>query len=155
MSIDIMMQLRRFLVAVCSCFITLYLLEDIMGFYGPEPFNTAKAYYVWTGLGEPGHFTVIVQGEARNYTSGIQLVRDPHFVGGLKVDVMGWTGPLGEGSRPYIVQATFPGEFRSEIVVQGANKVEQVKVQEIPADAAESQLMEIHNATVGQPAASS
>lgn len=122
-----------------------------MGFYQSQPFNTAKAYYVWTGLGEPGHFTVIVQGDARNYTSGIELKRDPEFVGGLKVNVMGWTGPLGAGTRPYVVQGTFPGEFRSEIVVAGANKVERVKVQEIPADAVEQHLLEIHNATIGQP----
>lgn len=122
-----------------------------MGFYQSQPFNTAKAYYVWTGIGEPGHFTVIVQGEARNYTSGIQLVRDSEFVGGLKVNVMGWTGPLGAGTRPYVVQGTFPGEFRPEIVVAGANKTERVKVQEIPADAAEKHLLEIHEATIGQP----
>lgn len=126
-----------------------------MGFYGPEPFNTAKAYYVWTGLGEPGHFTVIVQGDAPNYTSGIQLVRDQEFVGGLKVNVMGWTGPLGPGTTPYTVQGTFPGEFRPEIVVQGSNKTERVKVQEIPAEDTEKLLTEIHNATIGQPAATS
>jgi hypothetical protein len=126
-----------------------------MGFYGSQPFNTARAYYVWTGFGEPGHFTVIVQGDARNYTSGIELKRDSEFVGGLKVNVMGWTGPLGAGSRPYTVQGTFPGEFRRQIVVGGANKTVVVDVQEIPADAAEQHLLEIHNATIGQPVSAS
>lgn len=126
-----------------------------MGFYGPEPFNTARAYYVWTGVGEPGHFTVIVQGDAPNYTSGIELKRDPEWVGGLRVNVMGWTGPLGPGTRPYIVQGTFPGEFREYIVVAGSNKVERVRVEEIQADAVEQHLLQIHNATIGQPAAAS
>ena len=64
-----------------------------MGFYGPEPFDSAQATYVWTGLGEPGFFSVEVMGHAPNFTSGITLVRDTHFVGGLKINVMGWTGP--------------------------------------------------------------
>jgi hypothetical protein len=124
-----------------------------MGFYGPEPFNTAKAYYLWTGLGEPGHFSVVVQGDAPNFTSGIQLVRDQHFVCGLKVDVMGWTGPLGPGSRPYLVHGTFPGQFVKEIVVAGANKTMVVQVEQILATDVESHLVQIHEATIGQPVA--
>ena len=92
-----------------------------MGFYSKEPFSKASAFYLWTGLRTPGVFLVEVEGEAPNYTSGIQLVRDPHFVGGLKVDVMGWTGPLGEGTTAYNVYGSFPGEFRNEIIVSGSN----------------------------------
>jgi hypothetical protein len=103
-----------------------------MGFYGPEPFDTAKAFYVWTGLNEPGHFSVEVAGNAKNYTSGIQLVRDPHFVGGLKIDVMGWTGPLGEGTTPFKVRGTFPGMFVPKIVVAGSNGLKLITVEEIP-----------------------
>jgi hypothetical protein len=47
-----------------------------MGFYGPEPFDTAQAVYVWTGFGVPGFFSVTVEGHAPNFTSGIKLVRD-------------------------------------------------------------------------------
>jgi hypothetical protein len=113
-----------------------------MGFYGPEPCSTARATYVWTGLDEPGHFFVEVEGEAPNYTTGIQLVRDPHFVGGLKVDVMGWTGPVGQGTTPYHVAGTFPGAFLPKIVVQCADCTKVVEVRQIPADQAEEHLRE-------------
>jgi hypothetical protein len=115
-------------------------------FYGYEPFEGAKATYVWTGLGEPGFFHVEVWGEVRNFTPIVELVRDPRWVCGLKVDVMGWTGPIGDGSRPYRVLATFPGEFRPEIVVQGSNKREVIKVKEIPHDEAEEHMKELAEA---------
>jgi hypothetical protein len=103
-----------------------------MGFYGPEPFESAEATYVWTGLREPGFFHVTVSGRAPNYTTGIQLVRDPHFVGGLAVDVMGWTGPLGEGTKAYTVAKAFPGQYLKEIVIVGSNKRMVIPVREIP-----------------------
>ena len=103
-----------------------------MGFYGPEPFDTAEATYVWTGLGAPGFFSVTVKGNAPNFTSGIQLVRDPHFVGGLAIDVMGWTGPLGQGTTPYTVHNTFNGMFLPKIVIVGQNKRLLIDVKEIP-----------------------
>jgi hypothetical protein len=103
-----------------------------MGFYGPEPFDTAQATYVWTGLGSPGFFSVTVEGHAPNFTSGITLIRDPEWVGGLAIKVMGWTGPLGKGTKPYTVRGSFPGTFLKEIVVIGSNKHEVVKVKEIP-----------------------
>jgi len=109
-----------------------------MGFYGPEPFNTASATYVWTGLDGPGFFFVEVEGNAPNFTSGITLVRDERYVGGLQIDVMGWTGPLAQGTTPYKVQSTFPGQFLKEIVVKGSNKTEVVLVREIPAAEADS-----------------
>src|SRR4029077_1437355 len=37
--------------------------ENSMGFYGPEPFTTATATYVWMGLGSPGAFFVEVSGD--------------------------------------------------------------------------------------------
>lgn len=103
-----------------------------MGFYGSEPFDSAEATYVWTGLGEPGFFHVTVKGHAPNYTTGMQLVRDPHFVGGVAIDVMGWTGPRGEGSTPYTVQGSFPGMYLPEIVIVGSNKRARIHVKEIP-----------------------
>ena len=103
-----------------------------MGLYGPEPFDTAQATYVWTGLGSPGFFSVTVEGHAPNFTSGITLIRDPEWVGGLAIKVMGWTGPLGKGTKPYTVRGSFPGTFLKEIVVIGSNKHEVVKITEIP-----------------------
>jgi hypothetical protein len=103
-----------------------------MGFYGPEPFDSAEATYVWTGLGVPGFFSVTVKGHAPNFTSGIGLIRDPDWVGGLAIRVMGWTGPLGQGTKPYTVRASFHGTYLKEIVVIGSNKREVVKVKEIP-----------------------
>jgi len=102
-----------------------------MGFYGPEPFDTAEAVYVWTGLGEPGFFAVTVKGHAPNFTTGIKLVRDPHWVCGLAIDVMGWTGPLGKGTTPYTVHGKFPGTYHKEIVVIGSNKRVVIPVKEI------------------------
>jgi hypothetical protein len=109
-----------------------------MGFYGPEPFTTAKAFYVWTGIGEAGHFSIEVEGDAPNYTSGIQLTQDRHFMCGLKVDVMGWTGPLGQGTTPYKVNGTFPGMYVPKIVVAGSSGTQVVNVEEIPATEAEN-----------------
>jgi hypothetical protein len=109
-----------------------------MGFYGSEPFTSAKAFYVWTGLREPGHFSIEVEGDAPNYTSGIQLVRDQHFMCGLKVDVMGWTGPLGEGTTPYKVNRTIPGMFVPKIVIAGTNGTQVIDVEEIPHTEAEN-----------------
>ena len=103
-----------------------------MGFYGPEPFDSAQAVYVWTGFGQPGFFSVTVEGNAPNFTSGIKLVRDEQWVGGLAIKVMGWTGPIGKGTKPYKVRGSFPGSHLKEIVVIGSNKTEIVKVTEIP-----------------------
>ncbi len=114
-----------------------------MGFYQYEPFDEARATYVWTGIGGPGFFSVEVSGEVQNFTYGIQLVRDQHWVGGLKVDVMGWTGPIGEGKRPYKVHGAFPGEFRESIVVEGSNGSRVVKVEQIPPERAEDYMQSL------------
>ena len=110
-----------------------------MGFYGKQPVNPNKctATYIWTGLGEPGFFSIYVGGEAQNYSYGFDLVRDPHFVGGLKVNSMGWTGPLGEGTTPYKVSGSFPGVFRNQIVISGSNGNFVIPVKEIPHDQVE------------------
>jgi hypothetical protein len=103
-----------------------------MGFYGPEPFDTAKATYYWTGIGAPGFFSVTVEGNAPNFTYGYKLVRDEQWVGGLAIRVMGWRGPIGQGTKPYKVSGSFAGFFHKEIVVIGSNKHEVIKVSEIP-----------------------
>jgi len=110
-----------------------------MGFYGPEPLETAEAQYVWTGVGQPGFFSVTVQGNAPNFTSEITLVRDTHFAGGLKIDVMGWTGPLGRGSAPYKVSERFAGSYLPQIVIDGSNKRIIIPV-EIPFASSEADL---------------
>lgn len=104
-----------------------------MGFYGSQPVDPAKttATYLWTGLGTPGIFIVEVQGEAPNYSYGFTLTRDPHFVGGLKIDSMGWTGPLASGTTPYVSRGSFPGQFQAQIVVSGSNGSFLIPVKEI------------------------
>lgn len=108
-------------------------------FYGFEPFDTAEVTYVWTGLGTPGFFAVTVKGQAPQFTSNIQLVRDPDFVGGLAINVMGWTGPLASPptTSPYTVSHSFNGAYVPRVVIVGANKREVVEVKQIPAEQAE------------------
>lgn len=107
-----------------------------MGFFGKEPVNAAKTTvtYLWTGLETPGIFVVEVQGDAPNFSYGFSLMRDTHFVGGLKIDSMGWTGPLAEGTTPYTSRGSFPGTFQKQIVVSGSNGDFLIPVKEIPSD---------------------
>ncbi len=100
-----------------------------MPFFQSEPFDSAHAKYFWAGPGHPGFFRVTVRGHARNFSFGFQLRRDPHFVGGLAVDAMGWTGPLAHGTTPYTVTADFNGGYLPDILVIGANKTERVHVE--------------------------
>jgi hypothetical protein len=109
-----------------------------MGFYGPEPWTEAHAYYIWTDVDEAGHFIVDVEGKTSEYASGLQLVRDANFVGGLKVVVMGWTGWPSGGRRPYRVSGTFPGMFSPRIVVACKNHSHAINVEEIPETEVES-----------------
>ncbi len=123
-----------------------------MGFYGKEPVTPSecKVLYVWTGLRTPGFFSVYVQGEAQKYSYGFDLVRDPHFVGGLKIDVMGWTGPLGDGSSPYKVHGTFQGAFQKEIIISGSNGNFPIEVEEVPYDQLEDYIKSKALAEAGQ-----
>ncbi len=107
-----------------------------MGFYGKEPVTPEKCsvIYLWTGLRTPGIFIVSVEGDAPNYSTGFSLVRDAHFVGGLKIDVMGWTGPLGKGTTPYKVKHSFEGEYQPKVVISASNGNFVVDVKEIPHD---------------------
>jgi hypothetical protein len=105
-----------------------------MPFFGLEPFDAAEATYVWTGAGQPGFFQVTVRGHARKISFGFQLRRDTDFVGGLAIEVMGWTGPLTvpPETTPYTVTGRFNGRFLNEIVVIGSNKTQVVHVREAP-----------------------
>jgi hypothetical protein len=102
-----------------------------MPFFQAEPFDTAQVKYFWADAGHPGFFRITVHGNARNFSFGFQLKQVPTFLGGLAVDVMGWTGPLAQGTTPYTVTADFVGWYAPEIVVIGANKTEIVHVEEI------------------------
>ena len=62
-----------------------------------------------------GFFAITVSGHAPNYTTGITLVRDTEWVGGLAFRVMGWTGPLGQGTSPYTKVGVFPGHYLKNI----------------------------------------
>lgn len=107
-----------------------------MGFYQKQPVDPKKCsvVYLWTGLRTPGIYRVHVEGEAQHYSTGFTLVRDPHFVGGLKIDSMGWTGPIGEGKTPYQSEGSFPGQFYPEIIISGSNGDFPIKVKEFPHD---------------------
>ena len=104
-----------------------------MPFFQSEPVEKASAVFVWTGPGEPGFFAVEAEGNAPKFTSGVQLVRDPQWIGGLKVDVMGWTGPLVAGqTQSYKVTGRFAGEYAPKIIVAGSNKIIVVEVEQLP-----------------------
>ena len=99
-----------------------------MPFDEPEPFDTAEAAYVWTGLGSPGCLLAAVKGHARKFSSGLKIVQDPHWVGGLAFDVTGGRAARGAArTTPYTVRETFHGTFHKEIVVYGSNKREVVQ----------------------------
>lgn len=107
-----------------------------MGFYMKQPVNPkeCKAKYLRNESGF-GVYFITACGEAQKYSYGFTLTRDPHFVGGLKVDVMGWTGPIGEGTQHYCTKPTsFPGQFFPEIIISGSNGDFLIKVEEIPHD---------------------
>ena len=108
-----------------------------MPFFQSEPFDTAHARYFWAGAGQPGFFRVTVRGHARNFSFGFQLRPDPHFVSGLAVEVMGWTGPLAQGTTAYTVTADFTGGYLHDILVVGANKTETVHVEEVAFESEE------------------
>jgi hypothetical protein len=113
-----------------------------MPFFGSEPFDTAEARYVWPDHG-PGFFRVTVRGHARKFSFGFQLRQDTHFAGGLAIAVMGWTGPLTEGTTPYTVTADFNGMYLPEIVVIGANKTEVIHIEQVPFTSEEEFMKEL------------
>ncbi|HVK98294.1 MAG TPA: hypothetical protein VM553_00705 [Dongiaceae bacterium] len=105
-----------------------------MGFYMKQPVNPKKikVVYLWTSEGTPGIYSVEVQGEAQSFSAAFELTRDPNFIGGLKIDVMGWTGPSVKGITPYRVCGSFPGHYIPRITISGSNGDFSIKVAEIP-----------------------
>jgi len=75
-----------------------------MGFLGLIPADKLAASY------DPQNKVLILyaEGKAKKYTTGIHFVQDLHFVGGLKFDLEGWTGPIGPGWQPYKIKGEFP-----------------------------------------------
>ncbi|KYF95109.1 hypothetical protein BE20_46720 [Sorangium cellulosum] len=112
-----------------------------MGFYGPVTTHglEATAEFRATGFGGVvGVLGIKVSGEAQNFTSGFVLVRDEKFVGGLRYNLMGWTGPLGKGDSPFHHEQGFdlgamPPE---EIVIASASETIRVPVKLPKASAA-------------------
>lgn len=110
-----------------------------MGFFGKEPIdiNQTEVTYVYTGYETQGFFHVKTGGNAPNYSYGFSLHRDPNFCGGLKIDVMGCTGPIGQGVTPYTVSGSFNGEFRSKVILSASNGDFTVDVRVIPHEQAD------------------
>jgi hypothetical protein len=114
-----------------------------MGFYGPEPFDSATAVYIPPPPVPPteplqldGRVIVTVKGCAPKFTSGIQLIGYGEPL--ASVHVMGWTGPLAEGCTDYTVSHTFPSRYVRSITVVGSNKAENVRVEIILAEDTDS-----------------
>ncbi len=70
-----------------------------MGFY--NLISASKLSAIYDGI--QNNLILYAEGEVQNYTTGIAFNRDQHFVGGLKFDLGGWTGPLASppSSRHY------------------------------------------------------
>ncbi|KAF8243673.1 hypothetical protein K440DRAFT_611768 [Wilcoxina mikolae CBS 423.85] len=83
-----------------------------MGFFGLEPADKLAASYVAATL------TLHAEGTVPNFTSGITFNRVP-WMGGLKFSLDGWTGPRGEGSRPYVHDQSFKIELPSLALPSG------------------------------------
>jgi hypothetical protein len=74
-----------------------------MGFLGLVPASQLAATY------DPNvrALSLFAKGTTKKYTASIHFQRDPHWVGGLKFDLEGWIGPLGEGPKPYEREGNF------------------------------------------------
>lgn len=114
-----------------------------MGFYVKQPVNhkTTKATYLWAGLDTPGIFIVEVDGDAQNFSYAFSLVKESDFVGGLKINVMGWSGPLTKGTMPYKVSHSFPGMYQKNIIISGSNGDFLIPVKEVAHDKADDYMI--------------
>lgn len=73
-----------------------------MGFLGPVPASELAAVY------DPAKqaLTLSASGNAQNFTYGFFFKRTP-WEGGLRFELWGWTGPIGEGTSPFSYSQTF------------------------------------------------
>jgi len=114
-----------------------------VGFYAKQPVNhkATTATYLWSGVDTPGIFIVEVNGDAHNFSYAFSLGRETDFVGGLKISVMGWSGPLTKGTMPYKVIHSFPGAYQKNIIVSGSNGDFIIPVKEIAHDKADEYMI--------------
>lgn len=114
-----------------------------MGFYVKQPLThyASRATYLWSGQDTPGIFIVEVNGDAHNFSYAFSLVKESDFVGGLKINVMGWSGPLTKGTMPYRVIHSFPGAYQKNIIISGANGDFLIPVKEIAHDKADEYMI--------------
>ncbi|KAF8532916.1 hypothetical protein BDD12DRAFT_867840 [Trichophaea hybrida] len=85
-----------------------------MGFFGLEPADKLAASYEKATQ----TLTLYAEGTVPNFTSGITFNRAP-WMGGLKFTLDGWTGPRGEGSRPYVHDQSFKFDLPSHAFPSG------------------------------------
>ncbi|MCB2409695.1 hypothetical protein [Hymenobacter lucidus] len=88
-----------------------------MGFLGPIPADKlAASYNVHTQT-----LTLSAEGEARNYTTGIQFERQS-WLGGYKFNLEGWTGPLAdpESYEHYTHEQAFQLQMPSRVAPSGS-----------------------------------
>lgn len=97
----------------------------------PEKTTVLFLPEVETLRGDVGIFLVHVEGEVQDYSIAFTLVK-AKFFGGLKIDSMGWTGPLGYGKRLYESNAAIHGHFVPDIIVAGSNGSFEIPVEKIP-----------------------
>ena len=68
-----------------------------MGFY--NLISASKLSAVYDSMNK--QLILSAQGKVREFTSGISFQQDKNFVGGLKFDLGGWTGPITGKTTPY------------------------------------------------------
>lgn len=94
-----------------------------LGSFGKEPINAAQTTAIF--LQKPGEasglFVVEAGGDAPNYSYGFSLERESGFVGGIKINVIGCSGPFGAGTTPYKVAGVFQGSYTDKIVLSASN----------------------------------
>ena len=86
-----------------------------MGFRGLVPADELAAVY----NADLQTLTLYACGEVQRYTYDINFIRDPHWVGGLKFELYGWTGPLGQGAEPFACETSFQIELPSPVIPSG------------------------------------
>jgi hypothetical protein len=83
-----------------------------MGFRGLVPAEELAAFY----NASLQTLTLFASGEVQKYTYGINFIRDPHWVGGLKFELYGWTGPLSVGFEKYSCDTSVSIQLPSPVI---------------------------------------
>ncbi len=114
-----------------------------MGFYGPISTHhlSATASFRYTGLGKTvGVLAITAQGDTQNFTTGITLKQDGEDNGVPVFRLMGWSGPIGQGSSAFHAEGGFDWSSQppSVIKVVSVNEGVSVTVNIIVAGAADA-----------------